>query len=127
MLMLALEWMGMHNDNTIHHMRVGKQRNPSQIGNEQQREDILHYILQLRQDFPIKQMYEDNSIYNKKQPGLYIYLYLQSQIPTSCYSGKKTIRHFHGKISPYFRFSKKISSLCNFIKVTTRLTNKETN
>ena len=63
-------------------------------------------------------MRKDNSIYNKKQPGLYIYLYLQSQIPTSCYSGKKTIRHFHGK---------KISSLCNFIKVTTRLTNKETN
>lgn len=52
-------------------------------------------------------MRKDNSIYNKKQPGLYIYLYLQSQIPTSCYSGKKTIRHFHGKISPYFRFSKK--------------------
>ncbi len=44
-------------------------------------------------------MRKDNSIYNKKQPGLYIYLYLQSQIPTSCYSGKKTIRHFHGKIS----------------------------
>lgn len=43
-------------------------------------------------------MRKDNSIYNKKQPGLYIYLYLQSQIPTSCYSGK---------ISPYFRFSKK--------------------
>ena len=43
-------------------------------------------------------MRKDNSIYNKKQPGLYIYLYLQSQIPTSCYSGKKTIRHFHGKI-----------------------------
>lgn len=41
-------------------------------------------------------MRKDNSIYNKKQPGLYIYLYLQSQIPTSCYSGKKTIRHFHG-------------------------------
>ena len=95
MLMLALEWMGMHNDDTIHHMRVGKQRNPSQIGNEQQREDILHYILQLRQDFPIKQMCEDNSIYNKRQPGLYIYLYLQSQIPTSCYSRKKTIEHFH--------------------------------
>lgn len=38
-------------------------------------------------------MRKDNSIYNKKQPGLYIYLYLQSQIPTSCYSGKKTIRH----------------------------------
>lgn len=72
-------------------------------------------------------MRKDNSIYNKKQPGLYIYLYLQSQIPTSCYSGKKTIRHFHGKISPYFRFSIKISSLCNFIKVTTRLTDKETN
>lgn len=35
-------------------------------------------------------MREDNSIYNKKQPGLYIYLYLQSQIPTSCYSWKKT-------------------------------------
>lgn len=52
-------------------------------------------------------MRKDNSIYNKKQPGLYIYLYLQSQIPTSCYSGKKTIRHFHGKISPYFRFSQK--------------------
>ena len=68
-------------------------------------------------------MRKDNSIYNKKQPGLYIYLYLQSQIPTSCYSGKKTIRHFHG-ISG---FLKKISSLCNFIKVTTRLTNKETN
>ena len=66
MLMLALEWMGMHNDDTIHHMRVGKQRNPSQIGNEQQREDILHYILQLRQDFPIKLMREDNGIYNKK-------------------------------------------------------------
>lgn len=95
MLMLALEWMGMHNDNAIHHMRVGKQRNSSQIGNEQQREDILHYILQLRQDFPIKQMCEDNSIYNKRQPGLYIYLYLQSQIPTSCYSRKKTIEHFH--------------------------------
>ena len=95
MLMLALEWMGMHNDDTIHHMRVGKQRNPSQIGNEQQREDILHYILQLRQDFPIKQMCEDNGIYNKKQPGLYIYLHLQSQIPTSCYSRKKTIEHFH--------------------------------
>lgn len=107
MLMLALEWMGMHNDNTIHHMRVGKQRNSSQIGNEQQREETLHYIPQLHQDFPIKQMRKDNSIYNKKQPGLYIYLYLQSQIPTSCYSGKKTIRHFHGKISPYFRFSKK--------------------
>ena len=29
-------------------------------------------------------MRKDNSIYNKKQPGLYIYLYLQSQIPTSC-------------------------------------------
>ena len=43
-------------------------------------------------------MRKDNSIYNKKQPGLYIYLYLQSQIPTSCYSGKKTIRHFHGKL-----------------------------
>lgn len=28
-------------------------------------------------------MRKDNSIYNKKQPGLYIYLYLQSQIPTS--------------------------------------------
>lgn len=27
-------------------------------------------------------MRKDNSIYNKKQPGLYIYLYLQSQIPT---------------------------------------------
>ena len=26
-------------------------------------------------------MRKDNSIYNKKQPGLYIYLYLQSQIP----------------------------------------------
>ena len=33
-------------------------------------------------------MRKDNSIYNKNQPGLYIYLYLQSQIPTSCYSGK---------------------------------------
>ena len=54
MLMLALEWMGMHNDNAIHHMRVGKQRNPSQIGNEQQREETLHYIPQLHQDFPIK-------------------------------------------------------------------------
>ena len=54
MLMLALEWMGMHNDNTIHHMRVGKQRNSSQIGNEQQREETLHYIPQLHQDFPIK-------------------------------------------------------------------------
>ena len=95
MPMLPLEWMGMHNDNAIHHMRVGKQRNSSQIGNEQQREDILHYILQLRQDFPIKQMCEDSSIYNKRQPGLYIYLYLQSQIPTSCYSRKKTIEHFH--------------------------------
>lgn len=42
-------------------------------------------------------MRKDNSIYNKKQPGLYIYLYLQSQIPTSCYSGKKTIRHFREK------------------------------
>lgn len=42
-------------------------------------------------------MREDNSIYNKKQPGLYIYLYLQSQIPTSCYSRKKTIRHFPEK------------------------------
>ena len=36
-------------------------------------------------------MRKDNSIYNKKQPGLYIYLYLQSQIPTSCYSGKKLV------------------------------------
>ena len=54
MLMLSLEWMGMHNDNTIHHMRVGKQRNSSQIGNEQQREETLHYIPQLHQDFPIK-------------------------------------------------------------------------
>lgn len=44
-------------------------------------------------------MRKDNSIYNKKQPGLYIYLYLQSQIPTSCYSGKKTIRHFLEKIT----------------------------
>ena len=33
MPMLPLEWMGMHNDNAIHHMRVGKQRNSSQIGN----------------------------------------------------------------------------------------------
>ena len=97
MLMLALEWMGMHNDDTIHHMRVGKQRNPSQIGNEQQREDILHYILQLRQDFPIKLMREDNGIYNKKQPGLYIYLHLQSQIPTSCYSRKKDNKTFSRK------------------------------
>ena len=73
-------------------------------------------------------MREDNSIYNKKQPGLYIYLYLQSQIPTSCYSWKKTIRHFSGKIIVLFPvFLKKISSLCNFIKVTIRLTNKETN
>ena len=54
MLMLSLEWMGMHNDNTIHHMRVGKQRNSSQIGNEKQREETLHYIPQLHQDFPIK-------------------------------------------------------------------------
>ncbi len=54
MLMLSLEWMGMHNDNTIHHLRVGKQRNSSQIGNEQQREETLHYIPQLHQDFPIK-------------------------------------------------------------------------
>ena len=68
-------------------------------------------------------MRKDNSIYNKKQPGLYIYLYLQSQIPTSCYSGKKTIRQYR-LISG---FLKKISSLCNFIKVTTRLTDKETN
>ena len=52
-------------------------------------------------------MCEDNSIYNKKQPGLYIYLYLQSQIPTSCYSRKKTIRHFPEKYTSYFRFSKK--------------------
>lgn len=72
-------------------------------------------------------MRKDNSIYNKKQPGLYIYLYLQSQIPTSCYSGKKTIRHFHGKYRLISGFLKKISSLCNFIKVTTRLTDKETN
>ena len=34
--------------------RVGKQRNSSQIGNEQQREETLHYIPQLHQDFPIK-------------------------------------------------------------------------
>lgn len=88
MLMLALEWMGMHNDDTIHHMRVGKQRNPSQIGNEQQREDILHYILQLRQDFPIKLMREDNSIYNKKQPG-YIF--------TSIYSHKYLLLAIPGK------------------------------
>ena len=104
MPMLPLEWMGMHNDNAIHHMRVGKQRNSSQIGNEQQREETLHYIPQLHQDFPIKQICEDNSIFTVKQPGLYIYLHLQSQIPTSCYSRKKT---FALKISPYFRFSKK--------------------
>lgn len=72
-------------------------------------------------------MCEDNSIYNKKQPGLYIYLYLQSQIPTSCYSWKKTIRHFPEKYRLISGFLKKISSLCNFIKVTIRLTNKETN
>ena len=52
-------------------------------------------------------MREDNSIYNKKQPGLYIYLYLQSQIPTSCYSWKKTIRHFPEKLSFLFPVSKK--------------------
>ena len=72
-------------------------------------------------------MRKDNSIYNKKQPGLYIYLYLQSQIPTSCYSGKKTIDIFTEKYRLISGFLKKISSLCNFIKVTTRLTNKETN
>ena len=52
-------------------------------------------------------MRKDNSIYNKKQPGLYIYLYLQSQIPTSCYSGKKTIRHSLPFDTVSFRFSKK--------------------
>ena len=96
MLMLALEWMGMHNDNTIHHMRVGKQRNSSQIGNEQQREETLHYIPQLHQDFPIKQMRKDNSIYNKKQPGLYIYLYLQSNTYFLLFR-KKTINIFTEK------------------------------
>lgn len=53
-------------------------------------------------------MREDNSIYNKKQPGLYIYLYLQSQIPTSCYSWKKTIRHFPEKYRLISGFLKKI-------------------
>ena len=73
-------------------------------------------------------MRKDNSIYNKKQPGLYIYLYLQSQIPTSCYSRKKDNRDiFTEKYRLISGFLKKISSLCNFIKVTTRLTNKETN
>lgn len=56
-------------------------------------------------------MRKDNSIYNKKQPGLYIYLYLQSQIPTSCYSGKKTIRHFHGKRTPKKAKNSKIEHL----------------
>ena len=51
-------------------------------------------------------MRKDNSIYNKKQPGLYI---------------------FTEKYRLISGFLKKISSLCNFIKVTTRLTNKETN
>ena len=107
MPMLPLEWMGMHNDNAIHHMRVGKQRNSSQIGNEQQREDILHYILQLRQDFPIKQMCEDSSIYNKRQPGL---LYLPLFTVTNTYFllfQEKDNRAFPLKISSYFRFSKK--------------------
>ena len=49
----------------------------------------------------------DYSIYNKNLLGFYIYLYFQSQIPTSCYIGNKTIRHIHGNISPYIRFSNK--------------------
>ena len=54
MLKLSLERIGMHNANTIHNKPVYKQRNSSQIGNEQQREETLHYIPQLHQDFPIK-------------------------------------------------------------------------
>ena len=50
-------------------------------------------------------MCEDNSIYNKKQPGLYIYLYLQSQI--LLLFQEKDNKTFSGKISSYFRFSKK--------------------
>ena len=55
-------------------------------------------------------MRKDNSIYNKKQPGLYIYLYLQSQIPTSCYSGKKTIRHFVRKVINRIFIGEKIAN-----------------
>ncbi len=49
-------------------------------------------------------MRKDNSIYNKKQPGLYIYLYLQSQIPTSCYSEKdnKTFSRKNIALFPVF-------------------------
>ena len=52
-------------------------------------------------------MRKDNSIYNRNNPvciftSIYSRKYLLLVIPE-----KKTIRHFHGKISPYFRFSKK--------------------
>lgn len=36
MLMLSLERVGMHDNHAIHHMRVGKQRNSSQIDDKQQ-------------------------------------------------------------------------------------------
>lgn len=43
MFMFSLERVGMRNNHTVYHMRVGKQRNASQIGNEQQREEPFHY------------------------------------------------------------------------------------
>ena len=73
-------------------------------------------------------MREDNSIYNKKQPGL---LYLPLFTVANTYFLlflEKDNKTFSGKISSYFRFSKKKYLLfANFIKVTIRLTNKETN
>lgn len=49
-------------------------------------------------------MRKDNSIYNKKQPGLYIYLYLQSQIPTSLFRKKdnKTFSRKNIALFPVF-------------------------
>ena len=41
--------MRMHNDNPVHHMRVGKQRNSSPIRQEQQGKKKLHNAAQLLQ------------------------------------------------------------------------------
>lgn len=43
-LMFSFERVGVRNNHTIHHMRVGEQRDASQIGYEQQREEPFHYI-----------------------------------------------------------------------------------
>lgn len=82
MLMFSLKRMRVYNNHPVHHMRMGKQSNSSQINYEQQRKEESHYLPQLLQNSDLFQMRcEDKGSCYEKQELFHIIFHKTPEYP----------------------------------------------